>query len=286
MAARMPNEEGRTRRRPRDRRQPRPGPRHRRSALARDGLSVAIHYATQPRPRPRRRRRRAAGWPRAPGQRFVLVGRRRVPAPPTARPSWHDDPAGAGPARRPGEQRGHGAAGPRRHRWTPARRASTSSMAVNLKGPYFLAQAAARHWLAASGREPAAGRLQARVRLLHLRLHGLREPRRVLRLQGRAGHGRQALGGAPGREGVQVFEVRPGIMATDMTAGVKEKYDQLIAEGLVPAGALGNRRRRRARGGRAHPRPASPSPPATSSTSTAACTCRGSRAVIRIDPSA
>ena len=35
-------------------------------------------------------------------------------------------------------------------------------------------------------------------------------------------------------EGVQVFEVRPGIMATDMTAGVKAKYDALIAGGLVP----------------------------------------------------
>ena len=34
--------------------------------------------------------------------------------------------------------------------------------------------------------------------------------------------------------GIQVFELRPGIMATDMTAGVKEKYDRLMAEGLVP----------------------------------------------------
>jgi 3-oxoacyl-[acyl-carrier protein] reductase len=34
--------------------------------------------------------------------------------------------------------------------------------------------------------------------------------------------------------GTQVFEIRPGIMETDMTAGVKGKYDQLIAEGLVP----------------------------------------------------
>ena len=41
------------------------------------------------------------------------------------------------------------------------------------------------------------------------------------------------------REGVQVFEVRPGIMATDMTAAVKEKYDQLIGEGLVPQGRWG-----------------------------------------------
>jgi 3-oxoacyl-[acyl-carrier protein] reductase len=35
-------------------------------------------------------------------------------------------------------------------------------------------------------------------------------------------------------EGIGVFEVRPGIIRTDMTAGVTEKYDHLIADGLVP----------------------------------------------------
>ena len=34
--------------------------------------------------------------------------------------------------------------------------------------------------------------------------------------------------------GIPVYEVRPGIVMTDMTAGVKEKYDQKIAEGLIP----------------------------------------------------
>ena len=35
--------------------------------------------------------------------------------------------------------------------------------------------------------------------------------------------------------GINVYEIRPGIIATDMTAGVKEKYDQLILEeGLLP----------------------------------------------------
>jgi 3-oxoacyl-[acyl-carrier protein] reductase len=33
--------------------------------------------------------------------------------------------------------------------------------------------------------------------------------------------------------GIDVYEVRPGIIATDMTAGVKEKYDTLIANGLT-----------------------------------------------------
>jgi NAD(P)-dependent dehydrogenase (short-subunit alcohol dehydrogenase family) len=34
--------------------------------------------------------------------------------------------------------------------------------------------------------------------------------------------------------GINVYEVRPGIIQTDMTAPVKEKYDKLIAEGLIP----------------------------------------------------
>jgi NAD(P)-dependent dehydrogenase (short-subunit alcohol dehydrogenase family) len=34
--------------------------------------------------------------------------------------------------------------------------------------------------------------------------------------------------------GINVYEIRPGIIATDMTGPVKEKYDQLIAEGLTP----------------------------------------------------
>jgi 3-oxoacyl-[acyl-carrier protein] reductase len=34
-------------------------------------------------------------------------------------------------------------------------------------------------------------------------------------------------------EGIPVYEIRPGIIMTDMTAGVKEKYDKLIAEGIL-----------------------------------------------------
>lgn len=34
--------------------------------------------------------------------------------------------------------------------------------------------------------------------------------------------------------GINVYEIRPGIIATDMTSGVKEKYDKLIAEGITP----------------------------------------------------
>jgi 3-oxoacyl-[acyl-carrier protein] reductase len=34
--------------------------------------------------------------------------------------------------------------------------------------------------------------------------------------------------------GIGVFEIRPGIIQTDMTSVVKDKYDKLIAEGLTP----------------------------------------------------
>jgi NAD(P)-dependent dehydrogenase (short-subunit alcohol dehydrogenase family) len=34
--------------------------------------------------------------------------------------------------------------------------------------------------------------------------------------------------------GINVYEIRPGIIATDMTRPVKDKYDELIAGGLTP----------------------------------------------------
>jgi 3-oxoacyl-[acyl-carrier protein] reductase len=36
------------------------------------------------------------------------------------------------------------------------------------------------------------------------------------------------------KHGINVYEIRPGIIATPMTAGVKDKYDKLIAEGITP----------------------------------------------------
>ncbi len=39
--------------------------------------------------------------------------------------------------------------------------------------------------------------------------------------------------------GVSVFEIRPGIIETDMTSKVKEKYEKLIAEGITPIRRMG-----------------------------------------------
>ena len=40
-------------------------------------------------------------------------------------------------------------------------------------------------------------------------------------------------------EGIRVYEVRPGVIRTDMTAGVSEKYDRLIAQGAFPIARWG-----------------------------------------------
>ena len=40
-------------------------------------------------------------------------------------------------------------------------------------------------------------------------------------------------------EGITVNEICPGIIATGMTEAVKEKYDRLIEDGLIPLGRWG-----------------------------------------------
>ena len=39
--------------------------------------------------------------------------------------------------------------------------------------------------------------------------------------------------------GINVYEIRPGIIQTDMTAGVLDRYNKLIAEGLLPIKRIG-----------------------------------------------
>jgi NAD(P)-dependent dehydrogenase (short-subunit alcohol dehydrogenase family) len=40
-------------------------------------------------------------------------------------------------------------------------------------------------------------------------------------------------------DGIQVFEIRPGIVRTDMVAKVEKAYDERIAGGLLPQGRMG-----------------------------------------------
>jgi NAD(P)-dependent dehydrogenase (short-subunit alcohol dehydrogenase family) len=105
---------------------------------------------------------------------------------------------------------------------------------VNLQGPYFLTQAVANYWLARP-HEPAlpGGFKLLFVTSISADTASLNRGEYCISKAGLAMTSKLWALRLAG-EGIQVLELRPGIMATDMTAGVKDKYDALIAEGLVP----------------------------------------------------
>jgi 3-oxoacyl-[acyl-carrier protein] reductase len=111
---------------------------------------------------------------------------------------------------------------------------------VNLKAPYFLAQAAANHWL--GGTHPCAlpgGFKLVFISSISATAASLNRGEYCVSKAGLAMAAK--LWALRLAEIGQVIELRPGIMETDMTAGVREKYDALIAEGaVVPMKRWGN----------------------------------------------
>jgi 3-oxoacyl-[acyl-carrier protein] reductase len=110
---------------------------------------------------------------------------------------------------------------------------------VNLQGPYFMTQAVARYWLEKRP-EPAlpAGFKVVFVTSISADTASTNRGDYCVSKAGLAMAAHLwAARLAP--EGIQVVEVRPGIMATDMTAAVKGKYDSLMAGGLVPQNRWG-----------------------------------------------
>jgi 3-oxoacyl-[acyl-carrier protein] reductase len=103
---------------------------------------------------------------------------------------------------------------------------------VNLRGAFFLAQAVAKRMLLR--REKRTGRALIFINSCSAEMVSLN---RIEYCISKAGLAMVVEGFAVrlAAEGIAVFEIRPGIIRTDMTAGVVEKYDALIADGLVPA---------------------------------------------------
>jgi NAD(P)-dependent dehydrogenase (short-subunit alcohol dehydrogenase family) len=104
---------------------------------------------------------------------------------------------------------------------------------TNLQGPYFLTQAVARLLVRDETRDDAAGRAIVFVTSVSAEMAS---PHRGEYCVSKAGLSMAAklfaVRLAP--DGIPVYEVRPGIVATDMTAGVRETYDTRISDGLVP----------------------------------------------------
>lgn len=103
---------------------------------------------------------------------------------------------------------------------------------INLRGPFFLTQLVARHMI----RQVQAGAayLPRIVFITSISSH-VASPNRAEYCVSKAGLSMTAQNYAVrlAEYGINVYEIRPGIIATDMTSGVKEKYDNLIGGGLL-----------------------------------------------------
>jgi len=104
---------------------------------------------------------------------------------------------------------------------------------VNLQGPYFLTQAAARWMVRQRGED--AGRPLRIVNIGSISAY-TSSPSRGEYCVSKAGVAMMTALFADrlAEHRIGVFEIRPGIIATDMTEPAREKYDRLIAEGLTP----------------------------------------------------
>ena len=103
-------------------------------------------------------------------------------------------------------------------------------VATNLRGTVFFTQAVLKAML----RQKAAGP-RSIINITSISA-GLTSPERLDYCMTKAGLAAfsQGLAVRLAETGISVFEIRPGIIRSDMTAGVSAKYDALIEDGLVP----------------------------------------------------
>jgi len=105
---------------------------------------------------------------------------------------------------------------------------------TNLQGPYFLTQAIARDQLDRRRADPGFEAAIIFITSVSAEMASLNRGEYCVSKAGLSMAAR-LFAARLAADGIPVFEVRPGIIATDMTAAVRDSYDQRIADGLVPA---------------------------------------------------
>ena len=146
--------------------------------------------------------------------------------------------------------------------------------AINLKGPYFLTQLVAKQMLQQErDAEGARGRI---VNITSISAYTASTNRGdYCMVKAGLSMMTKLFADRLANDSINVYEIRPGVIATDMTGGVKEKYDKLILqmnEVSHPFGAGEFRKTSVAPSERLR-RIVFRSPPEQSSMSTAASTC-------------
>jgi 3-oxoacyl-[acyl-carrier protein] reductase len=108
--------------------------------------------------------------------------------------------------------------------------------AINLKGPFFLTQTVAKQMLGqATDEEGFRGRI-VNVTSISVYTASINRGDYCMVKAGLAMM-TKLFADRLAESGINVYEIRPGVIATDMTGGVKAKYDKLILEderGITP----------------------------------------------------
>ena len=104
---------------------------------------------------------------------------------------------------------------------------------TNLQGPYFLTQAIARDQVERRRADPAFEATIVFITSVSAEFVSVNRGEYCVSKAG-ASMAARLFAARLAAEHIPVYEVRPGIIATDMTAAVKDVYDSRIAEGLVP----------------------------------------------------
>lgn len=105
-------------------------------------------------------------------------------------------------------------------------------MEINLRGPYFLTQLLANYFLDDHPKD--RGTALSIIFITSISADTASENRAEYCIS-KAGLAMAAQSFAVrlAQHGINVYDVRPGITATDMTSAVRDKYDKLIGEGLL-----------------------------------------------------
>jgi 3-oxoacyl-[acyl-carrier protein] reductase len=110
---------------------------------------------------------------------------------------------------------------------------------TNLQGPYFLTQAIAREQIRRRAADPAFTAAIVFITSVSAAMASINRGDYCVSKAGLSMSARLfAVRLAPA--GIPVYEVRPGIIETDMTSAVKAVYDKRIADGLIPESRWGS----------------------------------------------
>jgi len=105
-------------------------------------------------------------------------------------------------------------------------------MKINLQGPYFLTQAAAKWMVEQKQADTSFSGCIVNISSVSATVASTSRGEYCISKAG-VSMATQLWAARLGEFNIPVYEIRPGIIQTDMTATVKEKYDKLIAQGLL-----------------------------------------------------